>query len=109
MLTLTDCLTINTRGKSIYNVARLVTSEQKRQLLEQFAVLHAGQQVWRVRMHMPKRNMPFVQHGNILFRGSKLVVNELQIEFDTSSLTCNSAEQDMVWEIMRRFFPKRLL
>lgn len=108
MLTLADSLTINSRGKTIYAIARSVSPDEKRQLLEQFAALHADQKFWRVKMHMPKRQMPFVQHGNILFRSSKLTVNELLIEFDTSSITRNSAEQQAVWEVMRRFFATRL-
>ncbi|KAA9325098.1 hypothetical protein F0P96_20590 [Hymenobacter busanensis] len=107
MLTLAECLTLNSRGKTIYTIARAVSPDEKRQLLEQFAVLHAGQKIWRVKMHMPKRHMPFAQHSNILFRSSKLAVNELLIEFDTSTITRNSTEQNMVWEVMRGFFATR--
>ncbi|RZK34553.1 MAG: hypothetical protein EOO61_13380 [Hymenobacter sp.] len=108
MLTLAECLSLNSRGKTIYSIARDVSSDVKRQLLEQFATIHADQKLWRVKMHMPKRHMPFVQHSNILFRSSKLAVNELLIELDTASITRNSAEQQAVLEIMCRFFATRL-
>ena len=109
MKSLQECIVVDKFGKPTYHIDKSLALEEKRRLVEEFVGWHCERKSSSVNMHMTKRSMPFALHGRIVFRGSKLAVNKLNIYFNVTSIGMNIIEQTMVWDAMKlvKAFPLR--
>jgi hypothetical protein len=101
MSQLTDHLVTDKRGRFLYIVEGGVPFAEKSNLLEQFVKLHFERKYWSVRMHMPKRNMPFTVHGTVSFKSNNKTVNKMIVHFNQASIVRNSDEVKLVWHHMQ--------
>ena len=100
MKTLQDFLTIDKRGKIIYQIATDISLVGKARLITEFTTMHSKSRSWLVNMHMTKQSMPFVIHGTISFRGKKQPVNKLVVQFNSTDFRRNKEEVQLVWKSM---------
>ncbi|MFD1145393.1 hypothetical protein ACFQ4C_29980 [Larkinella insperata] len=100
MKRLKDFLTIDKRGKIIYQLAADLSLAEKARLIADFTTMHSKSRSWLINMHMTKRSMPFVIHGTISFRGKKQPVNKLIVQFNNTDFRRNKEEVQLVWESM---------
>lgn len=101
MKTLQDVLTIDKRGKIIYQISADLGLNEKAKLVTEFTSMHSKSRSWLVNMHVTKRSMPFVIHCTVSFQGKKQPVNKMIVQFNTTDFIRNKEEIQLVWESMK--------